>query len=373
MKKIIILGAGMVGRAIAIDLCKEFEVISADINKDNLSLLKNFPIKTLRKDLSSSQNIKSLIKNSDLVISAVPGFMGFKILKTVISSKKNIVDISFFAEDPFELDKLAKKMNVTAIVDCGVCPGLSNIILGYHNQRMKIENYECMVGGLPAKKEWPYKYKAFFSPSDVIEEYIRPARILENGKIIIKEAMTDPELVTFNEVGTLEAFNTDGLRSLLTTMKIPNMIEKTLRYPGHIELMKIFRETGFFGSGSVVVSGKKIKPIDLTSKLLFPFWKPEDDEDEFTIMKICIEGHEGNDKKVIEYLLLDRFDKKTRTSSMARTTGYTCTAAARLLLDGSFNRKGICQPEFIGEETECFEKLISLLKKTNINLQCKEN
>ena len=368
MKKIIVLGAGMVGRAIAIDLCKEFEVTSADIDKQNLSLLKNFPIKTVRCDLSASEKIKSLVKKFDLVIGAVPGFMGFKTLQTVIRARKNVVDISFFAEDPFKLDALAKKMNVTAIIDCGVCPGLSNIILGYHNKQMQIDSYECMVGGLPSKKEWPYKYKAFFSPSDVIEEYTRPARIVGNGKMIIKEAMSDPELIEFDEVGTLEAFNTDGLRSLLTTMKIPEMIEKTLRYPGHIELMKIFRETGFFSHDEIEFSGKKIKPIELTSKLLFPFWQPDEDEDEFTLMTIKIAEKKTDQKKIIEYVLLDRSDKKTKTSSMARTTGYTCTAAARLILEGKFSRKGICPPEFIGEEDGCFDKIISLLEERKIRL-----
>ena len=368
MKKIIVLGAGMVGRAIAIDLCKEFEVTSADIDKQNLSLLKKFPIKTVRCDLSSSEKIKSLVKKFDLVIGAVPGFMGFKTLQTVIRARKNVVDISFFAEDPFKLDALAKKMSVTAIVDCGVCPGLSNIILGYHNKQMQIDSYECMVGGLPSKKEWPYKYKAFFSPSDVIEEYTRPARIIVNGKMIIKEAMSDPELIEFDEVGTLEAFNTDGLRSLLTTMKIPEMIEKTLRYPGHIELMKIFRETGFFSHDEIEFSGKKIKPIELTSKLLFPFWQPDEDEDEFTLMKIKIAGGKSDQKKIIEYVLLDRSDMKTKTSSMARTTGYTCTSAARLILEGKFSRKGICPPEFIGEEDGCFDKIISLLDERNIKV-----
>ena len=368
MKKIIVLGAGMVGRAIAIDLCKEFEVTSADIDKQNLSLLKKFPIKTVRCDLSSSEKIKSLVKKFDLVIGAVPGFMGFKTLQTVIRARKNVVDISFFAEDPFKLDALAKKMSVTAIVDCGVCPGLSNIILGYHNKQMQIDSYECMVGGLPSKKEWPYKYKAFFSPSDVSEEYTRPARIVENGKMIIKEAMSDPELIEFDEVGTLEAFNTDGLRSLLTTMKIPEMIEKTLRYPGHIELMKIFRETGFFSHDEIEFSGKKIKPIELTSKLLFPFWQPDEDEDEFTLMTIKIAEKKTDQKKIIEYVLLDRSDKKTKTSSMARTTGYTCTAAARLILEGKFSRKGICPPEFIGEEDGCFDKIISLLDERNIKV-----
>jgi lysine 6-dehydrogenase len=297
--------------------------------------------------------------------------MGFETLKSVVTAGKSIVDISFFSEDPFKLDELAKEMNVTAVIDCGVSPGLSNIILGYHSKKMQIEKYECMVGGLPFKKIWPFNYKAFFSPSDVIEEYTRPARIVVDGKVIIKQALSEPVLIEFDKVGKLEAFNTDGLRSLLTTMKIPNMVEKTLRYPGHIELMKIFREMGFFSRDEIDISGRIVKPIDLTTKLLFHFWKPEENEDEFTLLKLKINGKEKKQDKEIQYLLFDRFDPLTKTSSMARTTGYTCTSVARLILDGDFTKKGICPPEFIGQDENCFNKIVSLLRERNIKLTSK--
>ncbi len=128
-------------------------------------------INTIVADLSSQSEIKKVIKDFDLVIGALPGFMGFNTLKSIIEAGKNVVDISFFPEDPFLLDKLAKDKNVTAVVDCGVSPGLSNIVLGYHNKKMKVNNYRCIVGGLPYKRDWPFQYKAYFSPIDVIEEY----------------------------------------------------------------------------------------------------------------------------------------------------------------------------------------------------------
>jgi saccharopine dehydrogenase-like NADP-dependent oxidoreductase len=367
MKKMIVLGAGLIGQTIAIDLCKDFEVTSADINLENLNKLKSkHPIQTTRLDFTNTQKIKEVVYSYDLVIGAVPGFMGFETLKTVISAGKNIVDISFFAEDPFLLDDLAKQNNVTAVVDCGVAPGMSNIILGYHNSKMQIQSFECMVGGLPFIRDWPYQYKAPFSPVDVIEEYTRPARLVENGYIITKPALSDLEYVHFDEIGTLEAFNTDGLRTLLKTMKIPNMKEKTLRYPDHIHYIQVLKETGFLDKTPIEINGVKIRPIDFTSKLLFPKWKLKEGDEEFTIMEIKIEGKEGDFLKQYVYQVLDRYDKKTNTSSMARTTGYTCTAVARLVIDNKFNQKGICPPEYIGANEECFDFVMNYFKERGV-------
>ncbi|MBE0572081.1 MAG: saccharopine dehydrogenase NADP-binding domain-containing protein [Ignavibacteriaceae bacterium] len=368
MKKVVILGAGLVGRTIAIELSKDYQITAVDTNPVRLKELKDRKIKTLKTDLSSDSGIKKVISNYDLVICALPGFMGFKALKSIIKAGKNVVDISFFSEDPFLLDELAMKKDVTAIVDCGVAPGLANVILGYHNQKMKISNYKCLVGGLPYKREWPFEYKAFFSPIDVIAEYTRPARLVVDGKIIEKEALSDPEIIHFDEVGELETFNTDGLRSLLKTMKIPNMIEKTMRYPGHIELMKIFREVGLFNEKEIEVNGKKIKPVDLTAKLLFPFWSPGKGEKDFTVLDILIDGYQNGKKLSHHYFVFDEYDPKEDNSSMARTTGFTCCAAARYLLDHNYDRIGICPPEFLGEDENCFNYIISYLKDKDIRI-----
>ena len=366
MKKVIVLGAGLVGSTIASELSADYQVTSVDSNQERLKSLSTKNINTLVADLSSSSEINKIISDFDLVIGALPGFMGFNNLQSIIEEEKNVVDISFFPEDPFLLDKLAKEKNVTAIVDCGVSPGLSNIILGYHNQRMKIENYKCIVGGLPYKREWPFEYKAYFSPIDVIEEYIRPARIVIDGNVIEKPALSEPEIINYNEVGELEAFNTDGLRSLLKTMNIPNMIEKTLRYPGHIELMKIFRETGFFSEKEIDVNGRTIKPVELTAKLLFPFWSPEKGEKDFTILELFIEGVENEKQSTHHYYMIDSYDPEENNSSMARTTGFTCCAAARYLLEYGFERKGICPPEYLGEDEIFFDYILSYLNKKKI-------
>ena len=367
-KKIIVLGAGLVGKAMAIDLSAQYEVTAVDLSEEALQALQQKGIHTQKFDFSDHSALKDLVQSYDLVVGAVPGFLGLQTVKTVIEAGKNMVDISFFPEDPFQLDELAKKNNVTVITDCGVAPGMGNIILGYHYSRMKIKRYECLVGGLPVVREWPYEYKAVFSPIDVIEEYIRPARYVQNGQVVIKEALSDPELIHFPEVGTLESWNSDGLRSLIKTMPdIPDMIEKTLRYPGCIEYLRVLRASGFFSYDAVEVNGAKIRPVDVTAKLLFPKWKLKPGEEEFTVMRIQIEGEENGKQKKYEYNLFDRTDLKTDTLSMARTTGYTCTAAVNLVLHEKFNRKGICPPEYVGEEQENFDFVIGYLKDRGVH------
>jgi len=368
MKNVLVLGAGLVGSTIAKELSADYQVTSVDSNSNRLKSLAGKKMNTLFADLSSSSEIKKVIHDSDLVIGALPGYMGFTALKSIIEAGKNVVDISFFPEDPFLLDELAIDKGVTAVVDCGVSPGFSNVILGYHNSRMKIKNYKCIVGGLPYNRDWPFENKAYFSPIDVIEEYTRPARTMVEGKIVEKPALSEPEIINYNEVGDLEAFNTDGLRSLLKTMKIPNMIERTLRYPGHIELMKIFREVGFFGDKEIEIAGKRIKPIELTSILLFPFWKPDKDEKDFTILDLLIEGDENGKKSIHQYYVFDSYDSVEDNSSMARTTGFTCCAAARNLLENGFERKGICPPEFLGEDENFYNYILSFLSKKGVNI-----
>lgn len=364
-KKIIVLGCGLIGKTIVVDLCKDYEVTAVDNNPEILEeVSRNHNIKVYKTDLSNKARLEDLLKNADLVISALPGYMGFETLKSIIELEKNVVDISFFAQDAFELDNLAKTKKVTALVDCGIAPGLSNILLGYHNKRMTIDSFECYVGGLPLYPKEPFKYKAPFSPTDVIEEYLRPARIVVEGQIIIKEALSELEIIEFKEAGFLEAFNTDGLRTLLKTMKIPNMKEKTLRYPGHIQIIKLLKEIGFFDEKEIDINGKRARAVDFTSRIIFPHWKLEKNEREFTVLRVIIRG-EG---KEIIYDLYDEYDEATKSTSMARTTGYTCTAAARLVLEDRFNKKGICPPEYIGEEESCFIYIINYLKDKGVNI-----
>ena len=368
MPTIAILGAGMVGRAMAIDLSLNHQVTSFDISAASLEILskKTSAVTTRQFDLQDTGQYESLLKDFDFVISAVPGFMGYRTLEAIIRARKNVVDISFFSENALALDALAKQMNVTVIVDCGVAPGMSNLILGYHNARMTISNFECLVGGLPRKRVQPFEYKAPFSPMDVLEEYTRPARYVENGCIVTKPALSDAEFIEVENIGTLESFNTDGLRSILFTMgHIPNMKEKTLRYPGHIALMKSLISAGFLDTRPIKLNNMDISPLEFSSALLFNQWKLGADEEEFTVMKISISDASTR----IEYNLFDSYDAASGISSMSRTTGYTCTAALNMMMAGLFTEKGVFPPELIGKDEACFRFILDYLQQRNIIYQ----
>lgn len=371
MSNVIVVGAGMVGSAMAIDMAKNHHVTLTDLSPAVLANVKQkcSSLTTQQLDVTNKKELQSIIKQHDLVICAVPGFLGYETLKTIIEAGMNVIDISFFPENSLELDALAKEHKVTVIVDCGVAPGMDNIILGYYNEIMKLTDFECLVGGLPKTKKWPFCYKAPFSPIDVIEEYTRPARYVENGNEIVREPLTDCEYVDFDKVGTLEAFNSDGLRSIIYTMPhIPNMKEKTLRYPGHVEYVKVLKESGFFGTEKIEVNGNMISPLDFTSKILFNEWKLGETEAEITVMEVRLKGENADGQlEEVVYSLHDEYNSETQTSSMARTTGYTATAAANLFLDGLFAEKGVFPPELVGKHKACFDYFLSYLEARNIH------
>ncbi len=367
MKKVTVLGAGLVGKAMAADLAADFEVTAVDRDVAALDRLRaRYPVKTTVADLSDGEALQRVIQDADLVIGAVPGFMGYKTLAAVIGAGKNCVDISFFPEDAFLLDELAKRRGVTAVVDCGVAPGMGNILLGYWVEQMQVTSFECMVGGLPFARTKPFEYKAPFSPIDVLEEYTRPARYVENGHVVVKPALSEPEYLEFERIGTLEAFNTDGLRTLLKTMQVSNMKEKTLRYPGHIGLIQALKAGGFFSTTPLEVNGQRVAPFDVTARVLFDRWKLEEGDEEFTVGRFIVEGEQEGQKKKITYNLFDVGDRASGTGSMARTTGYVCTAVARLVLNGRFARKGICPPEYVGREAGCLAAILEYLRQRNV-------
>ncbi len=370
--KIILLGAGLVGGAMAVDLSKDkkFDVTAADINGTNLEKLKGFFVNGIKADLSNLQNVKDLVKDYDLVLNAVPGFLGFDTLKTVIEAGKNAVDIAFYAEDPFLLDKAAKDKNVTVIVDCGVSPGLSNMLIGYADSKLdKTESVIIYAGGLPRKKEGLFEYKCVFSITDVIEEYIRPVRYVENGKQVVKPALSECELIDFPGVGTLEAFNSDGLRTIATTINAIDMKEKTLRYPGHVDKMKILREAGFFSKDQIDLGDKKVIPFNLSAKLLAKAFEFKEGDEDLTVLKVIVEGSKNGKKVRYVFGLLDTYDKKNKTHSMARTTGYMATMSIRMLADGLYKEKGISPPEFIGKNEDCFKYILKGLEERGINIK----
>ncbi len=369
MKTVAVLGAGMVGGHIARDLSTAFEVTSVDRDE---AALRDLSWRTHVADLRDAEVLRRLVEPFDLVVDAVPGFMGFSVLETLIGAGKNVVDIAFFPEDPFALDDLARERGVTVVVDCGVAPGMSNVLLGHETERLaKVRSFLCLVGGLPVERSLPFQYKAPFSPCDVIEEYTRPARMIEAGRVVHREALSDPELFEVPGVGTLEALNTDGLRTLAVTFPdIPDMKEKTLRYPGHAELMRALRDGGFFDAEAIEIEGVMVRPLDFTSRILFDSWKLDPGEEEFTVMQVVIEGETSDGQpETIVYDLLDVTDPQTGVSSMARTTGYPAAACVHLLADGLFKRPGVSAPEHVGADPECFKFILDYQRERGVEYE----
>ncbi len=356
----------MIGSAMAMDLARDeaFEVTVADAREDRLGqLAARSPVRTLRADLSDPRAVHQLAAGFDLVLGALPSVFGFASLKAVIEAGRPYVDISFMAENALELDGLAKERGVVAVVDCGVAPGTSNLLAGYAASQLdRLDQLEIYVGGLPAERRWPFEYKAGFAPSDVIEEYTRPARLVEQGRVVVREALSEPELLDFPEIGSLEAFNTDGLRSLIFTLKAPFMKEKTLRYPGHIALMRAFRETGLFSKDPIQVKGQEIVPLDVTAALLFPKWSFEAGEADLTVLRVLVEGRQGEHRLRYAWDLLDRYHPESGLRSMSRTTAFPAAIVARLLAEGRFRRPGVHPPEILGAEPGLAESVLSELR-----------
>ncbi len=367
---IVILGAGRVGRAMAIDLAKDpkFRVTVADRDVRSLQALKSsHRIAGEEADLSAAKSVQRVVAGAELVVSAVPGFMGFRTLEAVLAAGKNVVDIAFFPEDPFELDALARSRKVTAVVDCGVAPGMSNLLVARGASLLdRVERVRILVGGLPTVRRWPYEYQAGFSPVDVIEEYTRPSRIVRGGKVEVVPALSEIELVDVPGLGTLEAFVTDGLRTLVRSIDAPDMIEKTMRYPGHAEKMRMLRESGFFSDTPVDIDGARVRPIDVATRLLFPMWQMHEGDEDVTVMRILVGGTTKEEPTEVAYDLIDRFDRATATSAMARSTGYTATTAVRLLAAGLWAEPGIVPPERLGQSAKCTEFMLAGLRERGI-------
>ena len=368
---IVVLGGGRVGSAIVRDLTAEedFDVLVVDIDPVAVEKMTHFGANGVVADLSQIENVSRAVQDADLVVGAVPGFMGYRTVKRVLQEGRPIVDISFFEEDSAGLEELAESAGVPCLVDCGVAPGLSNLILGNREEYFdETELYVCFAGGLPKERLWPWEYKAPFSPADVITEYVRPARQRRSGREITKPALTDIEFIDVPDVGSLEAFNTDGLRSLLRTCSTPNMVEKTLRYPGHAIRMKVLREAGFFSTEPIQAASGSVVPRDVTEALLFDAWRFDHGDLDLTVLRIIVEGTKDGRRERHTYDMVDHYNPATETTAMARTTGYTCTAMASLVARGVWTQPGLATPEIVGRDRKAYDAVIQHLRERDVYL-----
>ena len=273
--------------------------------------------------------------------------------------------------DSLRLDAAAKAKGVTAIVDAGVAPGLTNVLAGHHAAAWdRLDRFVCGVGGLPVVRTQPsWEYKAAFSPVDVLEIYTRPARVVEGGRVVAQPALAEIGSYEFPGVGTVDAFATDGLRTLLATIACPEMRELTLRYPGHAAKMRMLRDAGFLSAEPVEIGGARVAPIELTGRLLFPLWQYGPGEEDLTLFFCEADGVKDGAPVQARWIMLDRYDRAGGVSSMARTTGYTATAALRLLASGTFRPTGVVPPEWIGRDAAACAFLLDQLARRGVRLE----
>src|SRR5262245_12773179 len=349
-RQILVLGCGMIGSAVAMDLARhDWEVTIADSDETRLSRVRQkYGVRTVTTDLSDAGSIAALAKAARIVIGALPSAIGFRTLEAVVESGSHAVCISFMAEDARTLRELASRKGVTAIVDCGVAPGLSNMMVGHAAARLSpCERVDVYVGGLPLNRRAPFEYKAGFSPHDVIDEYVDPAKVVDHGRVVVKPALSEVEILTVPGVGEVEAFLTDGLRTLIESIDAPFMQEKTLRYPGHARTMEVLREAGFFSKDPVLAGDRMIRPLDVTAALLFPQWIFEDGEPDVTILRVAVAGGTDAGRARFTWDLIDRYDAATGLRSMSRTTAFPATIVAQLIADGALPA-GVHPPEIVG-------------------------
>ena len=291
--------------------------------------------------------------------------MGFKTCKRIIEEKM-CIDISFMPEDCRDLDSIAREANTALYPDAGIAPGLSNMIVGNIISKNDVDEIKIMVGGLPIKKNPPWNYKAPFSPIDVIEEYTRTTRIKKEGEIKSVKALTGLINFEFEGIGKLEAFLTDGLRTLLNaelTRDVHSLLEYTIRYPGHSERISKLIEDGKLDETVRSYNGKRTTQKKITTKKLFKEWKLLENDKEFTLLIITAKVREGEDISCVVY---DEW--REGWSSMSRTTGLTACAITNLIIDKKISKTGVITPETLGTNNDYFEYVVNYLKERHINI-----
>lgn len=353
-----IIGGGRVGSFISFHLLNDFNVRVFDKDEKHLKRVIERGGRFIKCDVSSSSDIFKEYFDVDLFVNCLPGSIGFYVLDKLIEVGKPIVDISFFNENPYILENKAKIFQIPVLVDCGIAPGFSNMILGYYNERYEVTDFLVYVGGLPINPVPPFYHIYAFSPEDLIDEYLRPARIIKNGTIVCKDPLEEIEEVNIEPIGKLESFYTDGLRTLLVSF--PNMVsmeEKTLRFKYHLDFIKsIIRDTS-----SAREIQQKLNNL-LYDKHTLEVSSSNPDQ---TVMIAFVKGKNIN-KKITLY---DKYDSVGDFSSMARTTGIVALACIYLLMENKVNSSGIISPEVIGATSDNFYFVINLLKKFGVKIE----
>jgi len=290
------------------------------------------------------ETLAELVSGYDVVVNCLPGRIGHAVRPVLLSIEgMSVADLAFTSEDPIEYDNLAKEHGSRLIYDVGIAPGLSNALLMDAQRRMgKLPSAKIWVGGNPQEPDDEWSYMAPFSPSDVIEEYTRPARIRRNGQNVTEPALSDRHLISVPSFGEMEAFLTDGVRSLLDTIDSEELLEYTVRWPGHIDRY---------------LSGEH------SEDELIEAWKFDSTRPEFTWLAVEVSNEEGSERWDVIDEGLDGW------SSMARTTGLVTVEVAEMLADGTITESGVMPPERLGMDSDLMDRLLNCMKDAGVQIE----
>ena len=345
--KIVVLGGGAQGRVIAGDLARSLNdssITVADVRRPDLPSLSN--LSWTEADASDAQALARLIAGFDLAVGALPSRFGYGAMQAAIDAKRNLVDVSFSGEDPLTLDGAARKAGVTIAPDCGLAPGLSHLLAGdLYERRGAPERLDILVGGVAQDPSRPYGYVVTWSLDDLLEEYTRPARIVRDGKPVELPVFSETLPEAIPGVGVMEAFLSDGLRTLITTLPgVRDMEEKTLRWPGHVEALKPLLASGRFFEefrAKCVVD----PPVDLVALVVRARWA---------------------DGRRQSYTMVDRYDAKAHLTAMARTTAFTTSVVAQLAAQGGMPAAGVLPPERIAKNPDAVRFVIDAMARRGV-------
>jgi saccharopine dehydrogenase-like NADP-dependent oxidoreductase len=347
--KIAVLGGGAQGRVIAADVARSLpdaRVCVADVRKPDLPPFPNLGF--VEADLSSPESAARLLREHDLGIGALPSRLGFGAMRAAIAARRNLVDVSFSAEDPLVLDGEARAAGVTVVPDCGLAPGISNLIVGrYAAERGAPREIMIMVGGVAEDPGRPYGYVVSWSLDDLLEEYVRPARIVRAGQPTTVPVFSGMERVQVDGVGEMEAFYSDGLRSLLQTIPgVPEMGEKTLRWPGHADAVR-----------PLVAGGRLVAELRERCTL--------DPPRDLVVLTVA----QRWDDRTVRHLLVDRYDPKSGLTAMARTTALTTSVMGQLAAQGGLTTPGVLPPERVARDARAYEFVRNGLARRGVRVQ----
>lgn len=375
--KTLVLGSGMMGRAIAYDLYKHSKsntVTLVDKYKKTLRSAEEFlgeiKINYDTLDIKKTDKVKKYFQKNDLVISAIPYRYNYSLTKTAIETKTHFLDLggnNDIVSKQRNLFEKAKQAGVTIIPDCGLAPGLTSIITKDIVEQMDYVDYvKLRVGGLPIKPEPPLNYQIVFSPYGLINEYVEDAIVLDNKNIVKKKSMTEIEQIKFPApFGKMEAFLTSGGCSTLPYTyknKIGYLDYKTIRYKGHCEKFKTLLDLGLADEKPFLVKGKKIVPRDLFATFLLKNL-PSNGKD-VVLLKAMGHGIKNKEKSTINYTLIDYYDEKNNITSMMRTTGYPVSITAQMIQEDKIKDRGV----FCSEEIIPCKQFFNELKKRDIKI-----